>query len=83
MGEIAEMMLEGDLCEGCGCYMGGSGDGFPRRCASCRKEQRAENHQATLARHQQVKKVPCPTCGRKVKACGLSDHQRDAHKAPK
>jgi hypothetical protein len=81
MGEIAEMMLDGDLCEGCGVYMGFPGEGFPRRCASCAKEQRAENHQATLAHHQQIKKVPCPTCGKKVKAVGLSNHQRDAHGA--
>ncbi len=36
MGEIADMMLEGDLCAGCGVYMDGDGDGFPRYCsASC------------------------------------------------
>ena len=34
MGEIADMMLDGDMCEGCGEYLGG-GDGFPRRCYSC------------------------------------------------
>ncbi len=34
MGEIAEMMLDGTLCEGCGEYLG-EGDGFPRYCASC------------------------------------------------
>lgn len=33
-GEIAEMMLDGTLCEGCGEYMGGDA-GYPRRCAGC------------------------------------------------
>ncbi len=33
MGEIADMMLEGDLCAGCGVYMEGDGDGFPRYCS--------------------------------------------------
>jgi hypothetical protein len=35
MGEIAEMMLEGILCEGCGEFMGGRVPGYPRRCRSC------------------------------------------------
>ncbi len=36
MGEIAEMILEGDLCEICGVYLDDEGgDGFPRRCEGC------------------------------------------------
>ena len=34
MGEIADMMLDGDLCEICGEYLG-DGDGYTRRCAGC------------------------------------------------
>jgi hypothetical protein len=34
MGEIADMMLDGVLCETCGEYIGDE-VGFPRRCASC------------------------------------------------
>lgn len=33
-GEIADMMLEGFMCEGCGEILG-DGDGFPRRCVAC------------------------------------------------
>ena len=33
-GEIADMMLDGTLCEGCGEYMGGD-VGYPRRCSGC------------------------------------------------
>lgn len=79
MGEIAEAMLNGTLCEGCGVANLGESHEVPWRCASCRKEVRADAHAALLARHQQIKKVPCPTCGKKVKAAGLADHQRDAH----
>lgn len=32
MGEIADMMIEGDLCECCGAYIG-DGDGFTRYCS--------------------------------------------------
>lgn len=37
MGEIAEMMLDGTLCQGCGEFLhdGEDGDGFPTFCAAC------------------------------------------------
>lgn len=34
MGDIADMVLNGDLCERCGVDLG-DGDGFPRKCAGC------------------------------------------------
>lgn len=34
MGEIAEMMLDGTLCESCGEFIG-DGDGYPRKCGGC------------------------------------------------
>lgn len=34
MGEIAEMMLDGDMCQYCGVWVGG-GDGYPQSCAGC------------------------------------------------
>lgn len=47
-GEIAEMMLDGTLCEGCGEWMGGEGFGGPRYCsASCARDRGAlEAHEA-------------------------------------
>lgn len=33
MGEIAEMMLDGTLCECCGEFMDGPSEGFPRYCS--------------------------------------------------
>lgn len=45
MGEIAEMMLDGTLCEGCGEYLG-EGDGFPQYCsASCAGDRGADPSQ--------------------------------------
>jgi hypothetical protein len=38
MGEIAEMMLDGCLCEQCGDYLG-EGDGYPQVCESCQREE--------------------------------------------
>lgn len=70
MGEIAELMLDGTLCEGCGVDMGDE-YGYPRTCAGCRREN------ATLVRPP---KVSCPKCLRRVKVLGLADHMRDVHK---
>lgn len=44
MGEIADMMLDGTLCEGCGEYIDDEGgDGIPRYCSKeCAKNRGAE-----------------------------------------
>jgi hypothetical protein len=61
MGDIADLMVNGDICEGCGEEIG-PGDGFPRRCTACgggaterhhggmrtSKAQRVEDAVATL-----------------------------------
>jgi len=36
MGEAAEMVLEGLLCEGCGSYIDGEAQGYPRSCDDCK-----------------------------------------------
>lgn len=46
MGEIADMMLEGDLCEGCGSFLEGEGDGVPRYCRDCKAEKRKLKYDA-------------------------------------
>lgn len=70
MGEIAEMMLDGTLCEGCGVYMAGGGHSVPQRCGNCELD---DAQPAPSAR------VACKECGRAVKFAGLADHMRDAH----
>lgn len=81
MGEIAEMMLDGTLCESCGVFLEASGPGYPRRCRSC-----SGAHDRTEARFSQPSnpaKVACKVCGRHVKAVGLADHMRDRHPSGK
>lgn len=71
MGEWAEMMLDGTMCQVCGEFMGGAGGGFPMTCAGCSgRPARAK---------KAAPKAKCPTCGKKVKAVGLADHQRFVH----
>lgn len=43
MGEIADMMLDGTLCEGCGVYLEGEANGYPRYCSKeCAEGRGAE-----------------------------------------
>ena len=78
MGEIADMMLDGTMCQWCGEWLHGGeeGPGYPGLCASCAREER----RTRAAQAQRTpEKVSCPTCGKRVKAVGLAYHQRDAH----
>lgn len=38
MGEIAEMMLDGTLCQCCGEYIGKEENGLPAFCEDCAKD---------------------------------------------
>lgn len=81
MGEIAEMMLDGTLCEGCGVHLG-SDSGVPTRCRNCRPskaERKAENVARSQAEQDAAKKTPCPICGKRLRLVGMADHQKDAH----
>jgi hypothetical protein len=77
MGEIADMMLDGTMCQGCGVWLhdGADGPGYPGYCSDCQRDARGSN-----SKPASTTKVACPTCGRKVKAVGLQQHQRDTHK---
>lgn len=57
MGEIADMIMDGILCQSCGAFMG-SGDGFPVSCPGCRRPARKAAHVP------QPKGVGCGNCGR-------------------
>lgn len=78
MGEYAEMMLEGIVCEGCGEFMGGGAPGYPRRCRGCQppitllgalKRSLAPNPHARKAeRHNRERHIAAKT--RKPFECG-------------
>lgn len=48
MGEIADEMFEGNLCEGCGERFIFLGYGYPRKCAACLAAERLEDFAASL-----------------------------------
>jgi PHP family Zn ribbon phosphoesterase len=71
MGEYADMILEGDVCQVCMCPLKNSLGDFPQTCGSCK---RADAREVKTAQ-----RVACKTCGKRVKLAGVKDHMRDAH----
>jgi Zn finger protein HypA/HybF involved in hydrogenase expression len=69
MGEIANMVLDGTLCEGCGVLIDGAVPGYPRSCSGCRVVE------PPVFKHR----VKCPQCGKHVKPAGLADHTAFMH----
>lgn len=84
MGEYADMMLDGTLCECCGSFIDDDGaEGFPRYCSKQCARDRGADHAAPANPEPWLnpKKANCPHCNKRVKVVGLADHIRDAHKA--
>lgn len=88
MGEIAEMMLDGTLCEGCGVYIEGDAEGIPRYCSDkCARdrgadwwfEQKAGWPTKKQRLHQKrPRPFKCGVCGRAFKSqYDLNHHNRD------
>lgn len=95
MGEIAEMVLEGILCEGCGGVVDGEASGYPRRCRSCGPitlqgalSRSLGSNANKAARHNHERRESARSrkpfeCDRCSKLCrtpeGLAQHKRDKH----
>ena len=80
MGEVAEMMLDGTLCEGCGEFIGA--DYGPSYCRECARERAKDGMVALIdtPQPQPVPKVACPVCSKLVKITGIGDHWRQLHR---
>lgn len=74
MGEIADMMLDGTLCECCGVYIDDEHDGVPRKCAGCMSADKRD-----VARDKSQIKEKCRHCQRMIKKIGMRDHIRTKH----
>ena len=95
MGEYADLVLDGFLCEWCGVTIENDlvGEGFPQLCPGCAKEGKKEGFQITSVapnvfqnttpiegiKELSTSKVSCPTCGKWVKAIGLKQHTEAKH----
>ena len=86
MGDISDMMLDGQMCQWCGGIIDDD-KGYPVVCRGCQKhhnvnefgESKDEIKKANIERNARQKKVRCPHCNKKVKAVGLEMHIKDVH----
>lgn len=78
MGEIAEAIVNGFMCQSCGAIMPDHEEpGYPRNCPDCIRE--GVKGIMTKAFGPPTRKTQCPECRKWVKETGLSDHRRDKH----
>lgn len=57
MGEVAEMMLDGTLCDCCGTYLG-EAEGFPKRCDDCAEPEQPKPKKPKNKRKPAPKEAP-------------------------
>ena len=80
MGEVAEMMLDGTLCEGCGEFIG-DGPGHPRYCSPECEGQRGEERLPSNEKSKS-KTIQCTDCKKWFASrAALDQHFRDRHVA--
>lgn len=83
MGDISDMMVGGEMCMGCGVFLG-RGNGHPRWCRHCANALGTNSPKGTgekggSSKCPNVKNLPCDMCGRKF------SHERalDEHRVRK
>ena len=94
MGDVADMMIDGTLCEGCGVYLEGDDDGkawgFPRLCRDCALDRKDHGHEIDELgsgigfvdcgpKPTLITKVACPICNKRVHPSGLVQHTEAKH----
>lgn len=58
MGEIAEMHLDGTLCEACGVFLDGESPGYPRYCsADCAEDRDIETHESNDYKEPNIENI--------------------------
>lgn len=77
MGEIAEAMLDGQMCQGCGEWLDDA-LGYPGYCAGCAGDFFVDTRPP--GQRPQKKDTPCPICEKRLRGkIGLRHHMRDKH----
>lgn len=79
MGEIAEMMLDGTMCQGCGEWLcdGEDGPGFPGFCEACKPRVEPRRKPTPNASPKTVK---CPSCRKRFWTKeSMRQHRTAAH----
>jgi hypothetical protein len=83
MGDIADMMLDGTLCQECGDYLGPE-CGYPRSCSGCDSSPKTSKppKQKSGGTPKSEPRANCPQCGKRISIVGLADHERSVHGGP-
>jgi hypothetical protein len=79
MGDFADDVLTGDLCQDCGGWIDENSDGIPRFCKACHPKGKSDFQKLKVPT---VKKIKCTLCDRHLKPNGMKDHLRDFHQIP-
>lgn len=76
MGEIADMMLEGMMCQWCGEFLD-EDDGYPVVCAGCQRQHGVDEFGDPVEPKsgKRPKNIPCEICGKAFS----SEYARDQH----
>ena len=78
MGEIAEMMLDGTMCQVCGEFMDGEPAGYPVTCAGCSEEP--DDSQPVNYKPPKTEPCPHPGCGKMFRSHqAAGQHWIDKH----
>jgi hypothetical protein len=78
MGDVADMMLDGTLCEGCGVFLNDDPPWYPCYCKHC-GVRHPVIQQLVRKELKKRSKVKCPTCDKMVAAEGMADHKKMKH----
>lgn len=76
MGEIADAMLDGTLCECCGTYIG-EGDGFPQYCSDYCAKDRGVDLEPAPGYHRRAPEPPTARYPKAVKEAKVLTCQID------
>jgi hypothetical protein len=94
MGEIADMMLDGTMCQGCGEFLhdtadgfpGADGPGYPMYCSACQPDDEPQTEVPRRTRRSRSETFfPCVVLGCKkkfqatMKCEAFFDHYRAKH----
>lgn len=78
MGEVADMMIDGEMCQYCGDFIGDA-VGYPRSCDDCASEDDVKLEKTRKIIKTNLAKIKCPECGKKVAESGLNQHIAAKH----
>lgn len=79
MGEIADSIIEGEICQMCCCSDGREPQGYPYTCAECGGSDADGGDPTNIPPRPTSPKVPCPICDKMIHEIGMHQHVAAKH----